>query len=648
MRALLLLTLLAATPTHAGEGWPDINAPLRTGASAPNDAAVVIGNEDYDDISDVPYASADAAAFRSFLLYTRGVPLSNLQLLSDASPKEMERAVENAAAQVGRGGVLWVYYAGHGAAHPVSKERVLLGENATLDPDPEIFSEGAVSLETLKAAASSGQGDAVFVVDACYSGTGRGGDALGDGRFAVPPRYEAGGSVIEWTATQPKQVASPLHAAGHGAFTYFAVGALRGWADGELGRRDGEVTLEEAQAYVTTALLEVGQRDQTPTVVGSDVLALVNSRGLESAPDLRALSTGRQREDRREEEQGLSSELARLKALQEEQARIEARLAEDRRREETALRSRASTEWSTVASIAAGGGDAAEQALELFIRTYQDAAVTVGDQRYPVRIAEVDQAEAALAKLSQGDGAAGKYGYEMVKVPGGRFSMGQGGTQADEQPAHNVTVGSFWMGKTEVTQGLYQQVMGTNPSKFSSCGASCPVELVSWVDAVTFANKLSALEGLEACYSISGADVSWPKGRSCTGYRLPTEAEWEYAARAGQNTTYSGSNELGEVAWYDDNSGDKTHPVAQKRANAWGLYDMTGNVWEWVWDWYDSSYYQSSSSTDPAGPNTGSLRVIRGGSWYREPAGARVANRYYNGLSYRSFSLGFRLSRSNP
>jgi hypothetical protein len=290
MRALLLLTLLAAAPTRAGEGWPDIDTPLRTGADASSDAAVVIGNEDYDDIADVPYAGADAAAFRSFLLYTRGVPLSNLQMLSDASPKQMERAVEKAAAQVGKGGVLWVYYAGHGAAHPVTKERVLLGENAILDPDPEIFEEGAVELEVLKRAAASAQGQAVFVVDACYSGTGRGGDALGDGRFAVPPSYDAGSSVIEWTATQPKQVASPLHATGHGAFTYFAVGALRGWADGELGRRDGAVTLEEAQAYVSTALLEVGQRDQTPAVVGEDALALVDSRGLESAPDLRSLS----------------------------------------------------------------------------------------------------------------------------------------------------------------------------------------------------------------------------------------------------------------------------------------------------------------------------------------------------------------------
>jgi sulfatase modifying factor 1 len=692
MRALLLLTLLAAAPTRAGEGWPDIDTPLRTGADASSDAAVVIGNEDYDDIADVPYAGADAAAFRSFLLYTRGVPLSNLQMLSDASPKQMERAVEKAAAQVGKGGVLWVYYAGHGAAHPVTKERVLLGENAILDPDPEIFEEGAVELEVLKRAAASAQGQAVFVVDACYSGTGRGGDALGDGRFAVPPSYDAGSSVIEWTATQPKQVASPLHATGHGAFTYFAVGALRGWADGELGRRDGAVTLEEAQAYVSTALLEVGQRDQTPAVVGEDALALVDSRGLESAPDLRSLSVGGAPAALPTSGE-LSSSGGFVADLDVSAALAEKACADDAERKASTQRSsrvsseaqslarEASSAWSRLGSQAEAclGLELAERtpcitAVKEYIR-WADAlevslsegfeqvttdcgerSVPMAAQRKSVPVSELEQARAVLARLesassTSGDpsgASAGKYGYEMVQVPGGRFTMGQGGTQADEKPAHSVSISGFWMGKTEVTQGLYQQVMGKNPSNFSSCGDSCPVETVSWLDAVTFANKLSELEGLEACYTISGSNVSWPRGRSCTGYRLPTEAEWEYAARAGQSTTYAGSNELGDVAWYGDNSGSKTHPVAQKDDNAWGLYDMSGNVWEWVWDWYDSDYYQSSSSTDPVGPSTGSNRVRRGGSWGGSPSLARVAYRSYVAPSSRYGDLGLRLARSNP
>jgi len=288
MICALLISLALLAPADAAESWPDIDTPLRTEAKAPNDAAVVIGNETYTNIADVPYAGADADAFRAFLLYTRGVPQSQVQVLDNASPREMERAVEDAAAEVGAGGTLWVFYAGHGAAHPETKERVLLGSYAKLDPDPKIFEEGVVELAALKRAAAS-QGQVVFIVDACYSGTGRGGAELGGGRFAVPPVYGGDANVIEWTATQPDEIASPLDAAGHGAFTYFAVGALRGWADGELGEKDGSVSLAEAQTYVSTSLRAVGQRNQTPAVVGDDAVALVASDQLESAPDLRSL-----------------------------------------------------------------------------------------------------------------------------------------------------------------------------------------------------------------------------------------------------------------------------------------------------------------------------------------------------------------------
>jgi formylglycine-generating enzyme required for sulfatase activity len=685
-RALLLFLALMGG-VNAAETWPDIDAPLRTGASAPNDAAVVIGNEDYAYIGDVPFAGADADAMRAFLLYTRGVPQSRVQVLDNASPLEMEKAVEQAASEVGRGGTLWVYYAGHGAAHPVSKQRVLLGATAKLSSDPELFEEGAVALDALKQAASRSAGEAVFIVDACYSGTGRGGEELGGSRFAVPTAYSQQARVTEWTATQPDEVASPLYTAGHGAFTYFAVGALRGWADGELGQKDSQVTLAEAQAYVSTALRSVGQRDQTPAVVGEDGLSLISGRGLEGAPDLRGL-VGGQQERHDDKDEGLSSELARLKALQEEQARIEARLAEDRRREESSLRARASSEWSTVASIAAGGGDAAEQALELFIRTYQDAEVTVGDTRYPVSIAEVSKAEAALAKLSQGAGSAGKYGYEMVKLSPGTFYMGSPGSESgrnDNEARHSVTLSQgFWVGTKEVTQGLYQRVMGSNPSQVgeqywngktqgackeykgvSLVDASYPVMCVDWLDAVRFANKLSELEGLSPAYRISGDSVSWD--RSANGYRLLTEAEWEYAARAGSSTTWTGTSEESGICRYGnvaDASAKRKFsdwtvaacddryaglaPVGSFQPNAWGLYDMTGNVWEWTWDWYDSSYYQSSSNVDPVGPDGGSYRVSRGGSWHNDASYARVAYRGFSDPSFRDYYLGFRLSRSSP
>jgi len=183
------------------------------------------------------------------------------------------------------------------------------------------------------------------------------------------------------------------------------------------------------------------------------------------------------------------------------------------------------------------------------------------------------------------------------------------------------------MQTTEVTQGQWQAVMGNNPSYFNNCGEDCPVEQVSWNDAQEFIRRLNQKE-------------------SVSGYRLPTEAEWEYAERAGTNTVYSfgdSDSQLSNYAWYAGNSGGKTHPVAQKNSNSWGLYDMHGNAWEWYQDWYGS--YPTGSVTDPKGPSSGSYRVHRGGSWRSRARGCRSANRYFSTPDFRDDNLGFRLSR---
>ena len=175
-----------------------------------------------------------------------------------------------------------------------------------------------------------------------------------------------------------------------------------------------------------------------------------------------------------------------------------------------------------------------------------------------------------------------------------------------------------------------------------------------------FANKLSVLEGREECYQISDDDdVQW-SNKDCKGWRLPTEAEWEltargpaaampvtsaknqqYAARFGQGFKYAGSNNLNEIAWYDGNSNSKTYPVSQKKPNGFGLYDMSGNVWEWCWDWMGD--YSTENQSDPTGVSTGSIRVNRGGSWRNYPRGLRVSDRFGNGPSFRFYDLGFRL-----
>ena len=216
-------------------------------------------------------------------------------------------------------------------------------------------------------------------------------------------------------------------------------------------------------------------------------------------------------------------------------------------------------------------------------------------------------------------------GVEFVWVPPGQFQMGSTSSEADddEQPVTQVRISrGFWMGKYEVTQAQWQSVMGSNPSRFTNCGGDCPVERVSWEDVQEFIGKLNARSG----------------GRP---YRLPTEAEWEYAARAG--TTEERYGDLDEIAWYDSNSGYTTHRVGEKAANAWGLHDMLGNVWEWVQDWYGS--YPGGSVTDPTGPGSGSYRVLRGGGWFISARNCRSAYRGLISPGFRNGDLGFRLLR---
>ena len=255
----------------------------------------------------------------------------------------------------------------------------------------------------------------------------------------------------------------------------------------------------------------------------------------------------------------------------------------------------------------------------------------------------------------------------MVFVQGGTFQMGSYNEDSDEKPVHSATVSDLYIGKYQVTQKEWQAVMGNNPSDFK--GDSNPVETVSWYDAVEFCNKLSEKEGLTKCYTIDKTskdlnnqneydEVKWTVvcDFNANGYRLPTEAEWEFAARGGNTSkgyTYSGSNNIDKVAWYDKNSYDKgsshpdygTHPVGQKQANELGIYDLTGNVWEWCWDWYGN--YSSGSQTNPKGADNGSDRVRRGGGWCTGASYCRVALRYGYDPDVSCNTLGFRLSRSS-
>jgi formylglycine-generating enzyme required for sulfatase activity len=224
-------------------------------------------------------------------------------------------------------------------------------------------------------------------------------------------------------------------------------------------------------------------------------------------------------------------------------------------------------------------------------------------------------------------------GIEFVQIQAGEFQMGcsKGDTECDddEKPIHNVKIlNPFYLGKFEVTQRQWMMLMGDNPSKFIDCGINCPVESVSWNDVQKFIERLCTREKYSPCK-----------------YRLPTEAEWEYSARAGSKTKYYWGDKINDAyLWYKNNSVETTHIVGKKEPNGWELYDMIGNVLEWVGDYYDSDYYKNSPANDPKAINSGDLRVLRGGSWAAKSDRSSLSSRSYGPPDRQGgLNIGFRL-----
>jgi formylglycine-generating enzyme required for sulfatase activity len=219
-------------------------------------------------------------------------------------------------------------------------------------------------------------------------------------------------------------------------------------------------------------------------------------------------------------------------------------------------------------------------------------------------------------------------GVEMVYLPGGRFTMGVSDGNPDEAPPHEVTISALAIDKFPVTQEMFDKAQLPNPSHWQ--GPRLPVERVRWRDAKRYCNERSLLEGLKPCYNEKTPD--WDCDRSADGYRLPTEAEWEYAARAGSQTPYEfgAPEKLRQYAWFAENAERRTHPVGQKKPNRWGLYDLYGNVSQWCEDVYSPTYYQNSPAADPLGPPSpgGDVkRVLRGGNWKASGEACRVSYR---------------------
>ena len=627
----LAALLLIAMPAQAAE-WPDISKPPAGAGGGAQDAALVIGIGDYWQLTDIPGASQAAVDWYQWLLKTRGLSVGRTKLLrdSDATRDEILAEARAAAERVGPGGTLWFVFIGHGAPSQDARDGVLVGADAK-QTAASLYVRSVSRSELLGILESGPQEHTVVLLDACFSGKAEGGAALVDG---LQPTLLSGSwrpaRSLVLSAGRSDQFAGPLPGAARPAFSYLLLGALRGWGDRD---GDGQVTAREAVDYSSDALygLPIG-RAQTPELHGSDD-ALVLGRGRERGPDLSAfvidaggsgastVTTGPMTTGSSGGSGGMLDSIAAAELARQQREAAEAAATEAARKEQEALarlqaerdekldaaesvkKREAAELWARMSSLVAAGGPEAKAVVEQFVKEYGSAKVWVEDRtgRYEraVRSPEVAKAQAWLGSYRD----TGDSGRE--DGGGGAVSAGRAGIEWVSIPGQGIE-----MARSEVTVGQYRACVDAGEcstaglTKYGSCnwGKSGrddhPMNCVDWDQASAYAR--------------------W------VGGRLPTEAEWEYAAKGGQSYEYAGSNDAGEVAWTSENSGGTTHAVCGKKRNGYGLCDMSGNVWEWT----------STAS--------GSFRVFRGGSWLFVAGDARVANRSINDPGNRHVILGFR------
>jgi sulfatase modifying factor 1 len=695
----MLVWFFVAPATWAAD-WPNlaVASPTSPGDGS-RDAALVVGIEDYASVDDVAGARAVAEEWYRWLAESRRVPLSKLHRLTDrqAVDHKIRAELAAAAAEAQAGGTLWVVFVGHGAPSRDGRDGLLVGADA--DRSADGIEQRSVLRSELLATADGSAGAPVVVLDACFSGQTATGTALVPGLQPMVPSWAmaSGQRSTVLSATSSGEFAGPLPGTGQPAFGYLALGALRGWGDAN---GDGSVSASEVVEYAKGALrATVTDRTQTPSLLGPDAAL---AKGKERGPDLVSLALSASPAPAPAPSgNDFAALAAKAKAAEEELRRVEADRQAALDAAAVALRARATADYGAIRDLVSAPTASGKVVLEAWLTQYGSASVTVAGVTQPVAVAEVALVRAAFEKLSTpavGTGVTSPTVGKLVWVPPGKFTMGSPATESgrdDDEGPHEVRLTQgFHVMEHEVTQAQFSAVMGFNPSatkqqfwngeEHGSCasfegvslvGDSFPVMCVTWDEAVEFARRLSAKEGVT--------------------YRLPTEAEWEYASRGGADgQVWSGmgrESDLCRVAnvadatakarwsgWTAATCSDGVAglaPVGSFLANGWGLHDMSGNVWEWVADWYGAypigsmtpeeidAYInryraedrpkirtafeakRAARHTDPQGATGGSARVLRGGCWGYPPAYARVANRYWFTPGFRFNNLGFRLAR---
>jgi formylglycine-generating enzyme required for sulfatase activity len=612
-------------------------------ASLGNYYALIVGINQYKEWNALRTAVKDAVGLNDILVKRYGFKSDHIRLMTDqaATRRRIVQALRNLAANLKDQDNLLVYFAGHGQLDDLTGDGYWIPAEGRLK-DPTTWISHATVKSILSSEKVKGK-NIVVVADSCYSGTLlRGGPSL---LSMSEQTYR--GKVLTLASRRSRQVITsgglePVADGGrdgHSLFAYYFLKALK--------ENDRDVIdLENLfHSRVWRYVTEIG--GQRPNVGrlktpmdedGQFVLAAADISGVKRTPGIPPKRPSDHVPSVPVAEPGpaptdpLEAALLKVQQLEHEKNRARELKTEKFRNLLDDLKKYQIVESSELSD------ETKQSVWEGLKRKYPrwGYGAEYGDSEALLERALAEDQDGDMAEIAKASGMkltkTNSSGMKFVYISPGTFMMGSPANEKDrdnDEKQHQVTLSQgYYLQSTEVTQGQWKAVMGNNPSYFKDCGGDCPVEQVSWEDVQEFIRRLNQREG---------DDI----------YRLPTEAEWEYACRAGSNDRFCfGDDEgrLSEYAWYDSNSGKKTHGVAQKKPNPWGLYDMHGNVWEWCHDWFGD--YPSGSVTDPSGPSGGSVRVLRGGSWIYGPGYVRCADRFRGDPGVRCDDLGFRLLRT--